>query len=58
MARVRGEEIWKIVNQGCSRGVPVVAQWVKNLTSIPEDAGLIPGLAQWVKDIALLQAVV
>ena len=34
-------------------GVPVVAQWVKNLTSIQEDAGLIPGLAQWVKDLAL-----
>ena len=27
----------------------VVAQWVKNPTSIREDADLIPGLTQWVK---------
>ena len=30
--------------------VPVVAQWVKNMTSIHEDAGLTPGLTQWVKN--------
>ena len=27
-------------------GVPTVAQWVKNLTSIHEVVGLIPGLGQ------------
>ena len=38
-------------------GVPVVTQWVKNLTQCHEDEGLIPDLTQWVnKDPALLQA--
>ena len=36
----------------------MVAQRVKNTTSIPEDAGSVPGLTQWVKHQALPQAVV
>ena len=39
-------------------GVPVVAQRVKNLTSVHGDLGLIPGFAQWVKELVLPWAVV
>ena len=34
-------------------GVPVVAQWVTNLTRNHEVAGSIPALVQWVNDSAL-----
>ena len=37
-------------------GVSVVAQWLKNLTSISGHEGSIPGLTQGVKDQALPQA--
>ena len=34
-------------------GVPIVVQWLTNLTRNHEIAGLVPGPPQWVKDLAL-----
>ena len=41
-----------------THGGPVVAQWVKNPTSIHEDTSSIPALIQWVEDLALPLAAV
>ena len=32
------------------KGVPIVAQGLRTLSSLHKDAGLTPGLTQWVKD--------
>ena len=42
------------LNKIANRGVPIVAQQIKNPTSFHEDKGSIPDLTQWVKDVALL----
>ena len=51
------KQSWSVWQKRGHLGIPVVAQWVENLTRIHEDVGSIPGLAQWVKDLGLPQAV-
>ena len=45
-------------NKILKHGVPIVAQWLTNLTRNHKVADLIPGLAQWNKDPVLPRAVV
>ena len=35
-------------------GVPIMAQWLMNLTRNDKVVGLIPSLAQWIKDLVSL----
>ena len=42
-----------VYSKTVSLGVPVMAQWLTNLTRNHEAVGWIPGLAQWVKDPVL-----
>ena len=37
-----------------NEGVPIVAQWLTNLTRNHKVAGSIPGLTQWVNNPVLL----
>ena len=40
-------------NKSLTIGVPVMVQWLTNLTKNYEVEGSIPDLAQWVEDLAL-----
>ena len=47
-----------VLNKNTNLGIPVVAQWLTNLTRNHEVVGSIPGLTQWVGDPVLPWAVV
>ena len=50
--------IWKRIELLKKLGVPIVAQWLTNLSRNHEVAGSLPALAQWIMDLVLPWAVV
>ena len=42
-----------VLNKNVCPAVPIMAQWLTNLSSIQKDVGSIPGLAHWFKDPVL-----
>ena len=51
--QVQGSQTGKLWLQNLYRGVPVVAQWLTNMTRNYEVAGSVPAIARWVNDPAL-----
>lgn len=45
---------YNLVLKSLALGVPILAQYVTNPTTIHEDMGLIPRLTQWITDPTLL----
>ena len=50
---IKNSTMKRVTLKDGQRGVPVVAQWLTNLTRNHEVEGSVPGLAQWVNDPAL-----